>query len=80
MEDHTYNEGAGRLQTSTLLKILNTENYAGAAGQFGEWVYGGGVKLPGLVQRRDAEVAAAAPRSPLPLKPEESSGWLLRWW
>jgi lysozyme len=26
----TYNEGAGRLQTSTLLKVLNAGNYAAA--------------------------------------------------
>jgi lysozyme len=51
----TYNEGAGRLQSSTLLKMLNAGNYAGAAAQFAVWVYGGGVKLPGLVTRREAE-------------------------
>jgi lysozyme len=53
----TYNEGAGRLQSSTLLKVLNAGDYAGAAGQFGLWVYGGGVKLPGLMTRRAAETA-----------------------
>jgi lysozyme len=53
----TYNEGSGRLQTSTLLKELNAGNYAGAADQLGEWVYGGGMKLPGLVTRRQAETA-----------------------
>jgi lysozyme len=51
----TYNEGAERLQSSTLLKMLNAGDYAGAAAQFGVWVYGGGVKLPGLVTRREAE-------------------------
>jgi lysozyme len=51
----TYNEGAGKLQSSTLLKILNARNYAGAVGQFGAWVYGGGVKLAGLVTRRESE-------------------------
>jgi lysozyme len=53
----TYNEGAGKFQSSTLLKMLNAGNYAGAAGQFGAWVYGGGVELPGLVIRRQAEAA-----------------------
>jgi GH24 family phage-related lysozyme (muramidase) len=53
----TYNEGAGRLQTSTLLKLLNAGDYSGAAGQFGVWVYGGGKKLPGLVTRRASEAA-----------------------
>lgn len=56
----TYNEGAGRLQTSTLLKVLNMGNYAGAAAQFRVWVYGGGVKLSGLVKRRESEVALFA--------------------
>jgi lysozyme len=51
----TYNEGAGRLQRSTLLKYLNAGNYVGAAEQFSVWVFGGGVKLPGLVTRREAE-------------------------
>lgn len=50
-----YNLGAGRLQTSKLLNLLNSGNYAGAAAQFGVWVYGGGKKLPGLVARREAE-------------------------
>jgi lysozyme len=50
-----FNEGAGRLQASTLLKMLNAGNYQATAGQFGAWVYGGGVKLPGLVIRRAAE-------------------------
>jgi GH24 family phage-related lysozyme (muramidase) len=54
----TYNEGAGRLQTSTLLKLLNAHNYTGAEAQFSDWVYGGGgEKLPGLVTRRSAETA-----------------------
>jgi lysozyme len=53
----TYNEGAGKLQSSTLLRYLNAGNYAGAANQFLVWVYGGGVKLPGLITRRAAEVA-----------------------
>jgi lysozyme len=38
------------------LKYLNAGNYAGAAGQFGVWVMGGGVKLPGLVARRETEM------------------------
>jgi lysozyme len=51
----TYNEGAGRLQSSTLLKDLNAKEYGAVPGQLAEWVYGGGVKLPGLVTRRAAE-------------------------
>ena len=56
-----FNLGAGSLQSSTLLKLLNAGDYAGAAGQFGRWVYatvnGKPTKLPGLVARRAAEAA-----------------------
>jgi lysozyme len=51
----TYNEGAGRLQSSTVLKDLNVGNYAAVAAEFMKWVFGGGVKLPELVTRREAE-------------------------
>jgi len=51
----TYNEGAGRLQSSTLLKDLNVGNYAAVPAEFMKWVFGGGVKLPELVTRREAE-------------------------
>ncbi len=54
-----FNLGAGSLQSSTLLRLLNQSDYEGAAGQFGRWVYAtvNGVKtqLPGLVKRRAAE-------------------------
>jgi len=54
-----FNLGAGSLQGSTLLRLLNQGDYEGAAGQFGRWVYAtvNGVKtqLPGLVKRRAAE-------------------------
>jgi lysozyme len=53
----TYNEGAGRLQTSTLLMVLNAGDYAAVPAEFKEWVFGGGKKLPGLVTRRAAEAA-----------------------
>jgi lysozyme len=51
----TYNVGRGALSQSTLLRILNQGNYTEAAKQFSRWVYGGGIKLPGLIKRRDAE-------------------------
>ena len=50
-----YNLGAGNLKSSTLLKLLNKEDYIGAAEQFDRWVYAGGKKLSGLVKRRAAE-------------------------
>lgn len=53
--DFAYNCGVGNLEKSTLLKLLNAGDYKGAAVQFGVWVRGGGVELPGLVRRRAAE-------------------------
>jgi len=57
--DFVFNLGAGALQSSTLLRLLNTGNYAGAADQFLVWnkahVNGELVTLPGLTTRRQAE-------------------------
>jgi len=52
-----YNLGAGALQGSTLLRMLNGGAYDLAAAQFQFWVHGGGKILPGLVKRRAAEAA-----------------------
>lgn len=52
-----YNLGAGALGQSTLLRILKSGDYAGAAAQFDAWVMAGGKKLNGLVRRRAAEKA-----------------------
>lgn len=53
----TFNLGIGNLRSSTLLKLLNTNDRAGAADQFTRWVRAGGKVLPGLVKRREAERA-----------------------
>lgn len=50
-----FNLGKGNLMGSTLLRKLNTGDYAGAAKEFDKWVYAGKVKLNGLVARRKAE-------------------------
>ena len=55
--DFTFNLGAGRLQTSTLRRRLNQRDWSSAASELRRWVYGGGKVLPGLVTRREAEVA-----------------------
>lgn len=55
--DFTFNLGAGRLQTSTLRRRLNQRDWFSAASELRRWVYGGGKALPGLVTRREAEVA-----------------------
>jgi GH24 family phage-related lysozyme (muramidase) len=51
----SYNLGRHSLATSTLLKRLNQEDYAGAAMEFPRWNKAGGVVLPGLTTRRLAE-------------------------
>ena len=53
----TFNLGAGAFAQSTLLRLLNRGDYAGAAGQFGRWVHVGAAVLHGLVRRRAAERA-----------------------
>jgi lysozyme len=55
--DFTFNLGAGRLQTSTLRRRINQQDWSSAALELRRWVYGGGKILPGLVTRRDAEIA-----------------------
>ena len=53
----SYNVGIGALRSSTLLKLLNSGDYSGAALQFGRWNKGGGIVLPGLTKRRAEEAA-----------------------
>ncbi|MDC7707262.1 lysozyme [Vogesella indigofera] len=53
--DFTFNLGAGRLQTSTLRRRVNQQDWSDAAVELARWVYGGGKVLPGLVARRAAE-------------------------
>ena len=55
--DFTFNLGAGRLQTSTLRRRVNQRDWTAAGQELRRWVYGGGKVLPGLVTRREAEVA-----------------------
>lgn len=54
----TFNVGSYAFLESTLLKLLNKEDYQGAADQLLRWTKGdGGEELPGLVRRRRAERA-----------------------
>lgn len=55
--DFAFNLGLGRLQTSTLRRKLNAQDWAGTATELMRWVRGGGRILPGLVKRRGAEAA-----------------------
>ncbi len=53
--DFAYNLGVGRLQTSTLRRKINEQDWEGAKEQLMLWTRGGGRVLPGLVKRREAE-------------------------
>ena len=50
-----YNVGSGNFKSSTLLRVLNKENYEEAANQFLVWNKGGGQVLAGLTKRRSQE-------------------------
>lgn len=51
----TYNLGGGNFLASTLLKKLNTGDYAGAGKEFPRWNKCNGKPLDGLTERREAE-------------------------
>jgi lysozyme len=52
-----YNIGLGNLQRSTIRMRANRGDWEGAADAFRAWSKGGGKVLPGLVKRREAEIA-----------------------
>lgn len=51
----TYNVGTSAFSKSTLLKKLNAADQAGACEELRRWVYAGGMKWKGLMNRRDME-------------------------
>jgi len=53
--DFAYNLGVGRLQTSTLRRKINAQDWDGAKEQLMLWTKGNGRVLPGLLKRRTAE-------------------------
>jgi lysozyme len=53
----SFNFGLGNLQRSTIRMKANRGDWEGAAEAFRVWVKGGGKVLPGLVKRREAEIA-----------------------
>lgn len=60
MVSFAYNLGETALRGSTLLRLHNAGDYAGAAQQFGRWNHAGGRVLAGLTRRRAAEAAVYA--------------------
>jgi len=57
MVSMAYNIGLGNFGGSTLLRLHNAADYAGAEAQFAVWNKQKGQVLPGLVRRRAAEAA-----------------------
>jgi lysozyme len=53
----SFNFGLGNLQRSTIRMKANRGDWQGAADAFRMWTKGGGKVLPGLVRRREAEIA-----------------------
>ena len=51
----TFNIGCGNLQTSTLARYANRQQWGEMCGQLNRWVYANGKKLNGLVKRRADE-------------------------
>lgn len=51
----TYNVGVGNLQSSTLLRKLNSGDSSGACQELSRWVYANKKRLQGLVNRRGEE-------------------------
>lgn len=51
----THNIGPSAYCKSTMARKIDQNDYAGAAAQFDRWVYSGGRKVKGLVNRRNAE-------------------------
>jgi lysozyme len=54
--DFTFNLGCASLAKSTLLRFVNSGDFANAANEFIRWDHVGGVVVPGLLRRRQAEV------------------------
>lgn len=50
-----FNIGCGAFKKSTLVRLLNADDYDGAALQFRRWSKQNGKELAGLIRRREAE-------------------------
>lgn len=53
----TFNLGESALSKSTLLKRVNTKRHSDVPAEFVKWVYAGGLRVQGLLRRRQAEAA-----------------------
>jgi lysozyme len=55
LESFVFNVGPTAFDNSTLLALLNSGDYAGAAAEFDKWIHAGGVVNSDLVARRAEE-------------------------
>ncbi len=51
----TFNVGTAALQRSTMRRVINREEHDAVTDQLMRWIWAGGRKLVGLMQRRRAE-------------------------
>jgi lysozyme len=54
--DFTYNVGAGKLEKSTLLVLINARKFGDVPAEWNKWVLADGKPFPGLVRRRQREI------------------------
>ena len=78
MVDFCFNAGRGNFLQSTLLRKVNSGDFAGAAAQFGLWVHAGGEVVPGLVRRRQAEAEMFSGESPASAQPSSFAASLAK--
>lgn len=57
LQDWTYEFGIGHLRNSTMLMKLNSGDYSGAAEELLRWCHEGTEEVPGLLARRQKELA-----------------------
>jgi lysozyme len=55
LADFAYNLGCEALASSTLMSLVNRQQFSAAAGQFSRWVFAAQQVLPDLVRRRRDE-------------------------
>jgi lysozyme len=55
--DFVFNLGIGSYRTSTLCQCVNAEDWPNAKLELLKWDHSGGVVVPGLLRRREAEAA-----------------------
>jgi lysozyme len=57
LTDFVYNEGSGNYEHSTVRKCVAAGDWAGVKAHLLDWEFAGGVRLGGLITRREGEAA-----------------------